>query len=36
MPPPTQFEVFLFWIAGTVIMILSGGIAIYSSHFHLW
>jgi hypothetical protein len=25
MPPPTQLEVFLFWIAGTTIMILSGG-----------
>ena len=36
MPPPSKIEVFAFWIAGVAIMILSGAVAIYSSHMHLW
>jgi hypothetical protein len=36
MPPPSQLEVFLFWVVGIVITILSGGVAIYASHLHLW
>jgi hypothetical protein len=35
-PPPSQLEVFLFWVVGIVITILSGGVAIYASHLHLW
>jgi hypothetical protein len=35
MAPPSQFEV-AFWIVGIVITILSGGVAIYASHHHLW
>jgi hypothetical protein len=34
--PPSQLEVVLFWIVGMVTTILSGGVAIYASHFHLW
>jgi hypothetical protein len=36
MPPPSQLEVAVFWIIGIVVMILSGGVAIYASHYHLW
>jgi hypothetical protein len=36
MPPPSQFEIVAFWIVGIVITILSGGVAIYASHHHLW
>jgi hypothetical protein len=36
MPSPSKLEVFLFWTAGIVIMIFSGGVAIYASHLHLW
>jgi hypothetical protein len=36
MPPPSQLEVFLFWVVGIVITTLSGGVAIYASHLHLW
>jgi hypothetical protein len=34
--PPSQVEVVLFWIVGMVTTILSGGVAIYASHYHLW
>jgi CspA family cold shock protein len=33
--PPSQLEVVLFWIAGTVVTIASGGVAIYADHYHL-
>jgi hypothetical protein len=36
MPPPSDFEVVLFWIAGILIMTASGAVAIYASHHHLW
>jgi cytochrome c-type biogenesis protein CcmH/NrfF len=36
MAPPSQLEVVLFWASGIVIMMISGGVAIYASHFHLW
>jgi hypothetical protein len=36
MPPPDKLEVFLFWALGTVVMVLSGAVANYASHFHLW
>jgi hypothetical protein len=36
MPPTSQFEVVVFWIVGIVITVLSGGVAIYASHHHLW
>jgi hypothetical protein len=36
MPPPSQLEVVVFWITGIVVTILSGGVAIYASHHHLW
>ena len=36
MPPPGKLEVFLFWAVGIVVMILSGAVAIYASHLHLW
>jgi hypothetical protein len=36
MLPPSQLEVVVFWIVGIVITILSGGVAIYASHHHLW
>jgi hypothetical protein len=36
MSPPSQLEVFLFWVVGVVITVLSGGVAIYASHLHLW
>jgi hypothetical protein len=36
MRPPSQLEVVAFWITGIVIAILSGGVAIYASHHHLW
>jgi hypothetical protein len=36
MPPPSPLEVFLFWVVGIVITILSGGVVIYASHLHLW
>jgi hypothetical protein len=36
MRPPGRFEILLFWTAGIVITILSGGVAIYASYFHLW
>jgi hypothetical protein len=36
MPPPSQLEVAVFWIVGIAITILSGGIAIYASHYRLW
>jgi hypothetical protein len=34
--PPSQLEVVLFWIVGTVVTIASGGVAIYADHYHLW
>ena len=34
--PPSQLEVVLFWIVGMVTTIVSGGVAIYASHYHLW
>jgi hypothetical protein len=34
--PPSQLEVVLFWIVGLVTTILSGAVAIYASHYHLW
>jgi hypothetical protein len=34
--PPSELEVVLFWIVGTVVTISSGGVAIYASQFHLW
>jgi hypothetical protein len=34
--PPSQLEVVLFWIVGMVTTILSGAVAIYASHYHLW
>jgi hypothetical protein len=36
LAPPSQLEVVLFWIVGLVTTILSGGVAIYASHYHLW
>jgi hypothetical protein len=36
MPPPSRLELFFFWTTGVAIMILSGAVAIYASHFHLW
>jgi hypothetical protein len=33
---PSQLEVVLFWIVGMVTTIVSGGVAIYASHYHLW
>jgi hypothetical protein len=36
MPPPDKVEVLLFWASGIVVMILSGAVAIYASHLHLW
>jgi hypothetical protein len=33
---PSELEVVLFWIVGTVVTISSGGVAIYASQFHLW
>jgi hypothetical protein len=36
MPPPGKVEVLLFWALGIVVMILSGAVAIYASHLHLW
>jgi len=36
LPPRSELEIVLFWIAGTVIMILPGAVPIYASHFHLW
>jgi hypothetical protein len=36
IPPPRQLEVVAFWVVGIVITILSGGVAIYASHHHLW
>jgi hypothetical protein len=35
MPPPSRLEVFLFWITGLVITIVSGAVAVYVIHFHL-
>jgi hypothetical protein len=34
--PPSQLEVVLFWIVGLVTTILSGAVAIYADHYHLW
>jgi hypothetical protein len=34
--PPSQLEVVLFWIVGMVTTILSGAVAIYADHYHLW
>jgi hypothetical protein len=34
--PPSQLEVVLFWIVGLTTTILSGAVAIYASHYHLW
>jgi hypothetical protein len=34
--PPSRLEVVLFWIVGMVTTILSGGVAIYADHYHLW
>jgi hypothetical protein len=34
--PPSQLEVTLFWIVGLTTTILSGAVAIYASHHHLW
>ena len=36
MPPPGKLEFFLFWALGILVMILSGAVAIYASHLHLW
>jgi hypothetical protein len=36
VPPPGRREVLSFWITGLVITVLSGAIAIYVIHFHLW
>jgi hypothetical protein len=36
MPPPSQLEVVVFWVIRIVVTILSGGVAIYASHYHLW
>jgi hypothetical protein len=36
MPPPGKVEILLFWALGIVVMILSGAVAIYASHLHLW
>jgi hypothetical protein len=36
LPPPSQLEVVVFWVAGIAITILSGGVAICASHHHLW
>jgi hypothetical protein len=36
MSPPGKLEVFLFWALGIVVMVLSGAVAIYATHFHLW
>jgi hypothetical protein len=36
MSLPGKFEVFLFWLVGIVITVLSGAVAIYATHFHLW
>jgi hypothetical protein len=36
LPPPSQLEIVLFWLTGVVIALLSGGVAIYASRFHLW
>jgi hypothetical protein len=36
MPPTSRLEVVAFWIAGIVITMLSGGIAVYARHHHLW
>jgi hypothetical protein len=36
MGPPSELEIFLFWTVGIVIMILSGAVAIYATHHHLW
>ena len=33
MPPPSRLEIVFFWIAGIVIAILSGAVAIYVIHF---
>jgi hypothetical protein len=33
MPPPSQLEIVVIWITGIVVTILSGGVAIYASHF---
>jgi hypothetical protein len=35
MPSPSQFEVVVFWIVGIVITMLSGGGAIYATHYRL-
>jgi hypothetical protein len=34
--PPSQLEIVLFWIVGLVTTVISGGVAIYASHYHLW
>jgi hypothetical protein len=34
--PESQLEVVLFWIVGMVTTILSGAVAIYADHYHLW
>jgi hypothetical protein len=34
--PPSQLEIVLFWTVGLATTILSGAVAIYASHFHLW
>jgi hypothetical protein len=36
MPPPGKLEVFPFWTVGIVVAVLSGAVAIYASHLHLW
>jgi hypothetical protein len=36
VPPPNRLEVFFFWTTGLVVTILSGAVAVYASHFHLW
>jgi hypothetical protein len=36
VPPPSKREVFLFWVAGIVITILSCGVVIYANHLRLW
>jgi hypothetical protein len=36
MLPPGKLEVSLFWLLGIVITVLSGAVAIYATHLHLW
>jgi hypothetical protein len=36
MPPPNKIEIVVFWVVGIAVTILSGGVAIYGGHDHLW